>query len=346
VKAELRKDFKGIYNDFVSNIHDEVNIGQDVDFSTYPYDCTGCTRMNFCTHIGSGFWEFVRISQDVLVCIAKNNFNSDYKISYLVGRDHYVFRFLISGEIAISYDGQEKIRIPEQKISMFRALQGSRMDLSHGRGSQFTGISLYISTAYMDKLCQMLSMEHRNNFYSLLKGQGRGSSGGIFDDISLTPHIKSQILDIHANHYSGALRRFFIKAKTNELLCSIMQRFSKDAVYVKKDGFGESEKIKLREAFEILEENFSEPPSIKEISKQVGLNRTKLRKGFLALYGKTIFDHCLDRRMQEACELLRSKSLNITQISQGLGYAHATNFTASFKKYFGVLPKDYRKSAL
>lgn len=345
--ALLKEDILGVYNGFMSHIYDRVDMDHDVNITPYPYDCAGCYRMDFCTKIGRGFWDMVRVSDDILACISKNNYSKDFNLSYGIDQDHYVFRFLISGDVYISHEGGEKVRVPEHRISMHRVHKGEQLTLSYKRGSQLAAISLFVSMRYMEELCRFLTPECRDDFHAQVD-QNRGpdqSRGEFIYDIELDPHVRSQILDIHTNNYTGELRHFFIKAKTNELLCSIIQKFRDQEEGECKEVLGESEKVKLRQAFEILEKNFSEPPSMKDISKHVGLNRTKLRQGFHALYGKTLFDHCLDRRMQEACELLRNRSMNITQISQGLGYGHSTNFTASFKKYFGILPKDYRKNA-
>ena len=76
----------------------------------------------------------------------------------------------------------------------------------------------------------------------------------------------------------------------------------------------------------------------------VGMSSTKLKSGFRALFGKTIHDYANGLRMDYACELLRKGDAPIASVSERLGYEYQNSFTVAFKRHFGVLPKEYRRS--
>jgi AraC-like DNA-binding protein len=44
--------------------------------------------------------------------------------------------------------------------------------------------------------------------------------------------------------------------------------------------------------------------------------------------------------------MLINKALTVSEISQKLGYKHATHFTSAFKKHFGYLPTKLRNPKL
>ncbi len=47
--------------------------------------------------------------------------------------------------------------------------------------------------------------------------------------------------------------------------------------------------------------------------------------------------------MKKAAELLRYSDKSVAEIAQAVGYDSPSKFTAAFKDYFHVLPKDYKK---
>ena len=91
-------------------------------------------------------------------------------------------------------------------------------------------------------------------------------------------------------------------------------------------------------------ENYKSPPTITELARQVGLNRSRLCVEFKEIFGTTVFEFCQGYRMNKARELLQDRNLSIAQVAESVGYEHATNFTSAFKKQFGFLPKAIRAS--
>ena len=81
-----------------------------------------------------------------------------------------------------------------------------------------------------------------------------------------------------------------------------------------------------------------------KIAKAVGTNETKLKYGFKALFGETIFAYRNRRRMKKAIALIED-GIPIGRVSEEVGYQHQTSFTSAFKSYYGISPKDSRKLA-
>lgn len=100
----------------------------------------------------------------------------------------------------------------------------------------------------------------------------------------------------------------------------------------------------LLAARERLLHNLSAPPTIAELSHAVGLNQLKLKRGFKALFGTSIYEFFQRHRMDHARQLLRNHS--VTETAVMLGYSNMSHFGTAFRKQFGVLPSEARKNGL
>ena len=47
--------------------------------------------------------------------------------------------------------------------------------------------------------------------------------------------------------------------------------------------------------------------------------------------------------MEQAAKMLKETDKSVAKIARAVGYDSQSKFTAAFKTYFKVLPKDYRK---
>ncbi len=101
---------------------------------------------------------------------------------------------------------------------------------------------------------------------------------------------------------------------------------------------------KVHAARKLLGEQIATDLSVEEVAEKVKLNRTTLQRVFKQMYGVTIFEYRTRIRMQESRNLLLDVRLTVTEIAGRCGYANASKFSATFKKYFGVTPLEWRKS--
>lgn len=99
---------------------------------------------------------------------------------------------------------------------------------------------------------------------------------------------------------------------------------------------------RLHQAKEILTHRLTNPPSLMELSRQVGLNDYKLKQGFRHIFGTTVFAYLRACRMKRAQQLLIAQELSIAQVAHAVGYASQSRFCDAFKKQFGTTPKAYQ----
>ena len=93
-----------------------------------------------------------------------------------------------------------------------------------------------------------------------------------------------------------------------------------------------------------MEEHLDEPLTISTLSRRACLSATIFKAGFRRLYGLPVHAWLRQRRMERAAELLRSSSLSVLGVAQSVGYGSASQFTAAFRRQYGVTPAQYRKN--
>ena len=93
-----------------------------------------------------------------------------------------------------------------------------------------------------------------------------------------------------------------------------------------------------------MEEHLDEPLTISTLSRRSCLSATTFKAGFRRLYGLPVHAWLRQRRMERAAELLRDSSLSVLGVAQSVGYGSASQFTAAFRRQYGVTPIRYRKN--
>ncbi|MDX7991009.1 helix-turn-helix transcriptional regulator [Xenorhabdus littoralis] len=93
---------------------------------------------------------------------------------------------------------------------------------------------------------------------------------------------------------------------------------------------------------EILMTKLTNPPTLYELAKQVGMSHTRLNKNFKKHYGKTVFDWLRGYRLQLAKVYLQDKAHSITFIAYLCGFSSTSHFIQTFRQYEGCTPVTYR----
>ncbi len=99
----------------------------------------------------------------------------------------------------------------------------------------------------------------------------------------------------------------------------------------------------VREIHDQLTRHMEQRITIEELSKKYLINPTTLKTAFKSIYGTSIAAHIKEHRMEQAAKMLKETGKSIAEIARAVGYDSQSKFTAAFKTYFKVLPKEYRK---
>lgn len=91
-----------------------------------------------------------------------------------------------------------------------------------------------------------------------------------------------------------------------------------------------------------LEERSSEPVTLADAAREVGLSTFHLLRVFSRVLGLTPHQYLLRTRLRHAARLLAEPELPITQIAYSVGFNDLSNFTRTFRRATGVTPTAYR----
>lgn len=100
---------------------------------------------------------------------------------------------------------------------------------------------------------------------------------------------------------------------------------------------------RLAEIRRYMEEHLDEPLTIPFLSRRACLSTTTFKEGFRRLYGLPVHTWLRQRRMERAAELLRGSALSVLGVAQSVGYGSASQFSAAFRRQYGMTPAMYRK---
>lgn len=135
----------------------------------------------------------------------------------------------------------------------------------------------------------------------------------------------------------------YLKVKVLELLMYLndtpVADYPRERRYFSKN---QIQTVRQMEAY--MKKHLSRHDTLKELSERFDIPLTTMKTCFKSVYGCSIYAYMKSYRMQAAMLLLRDTADSITEIAAKMGYDNPSKFSEMFKKEFGELPSDFRKS--
>ncbi|MEM1337939.1 MAG: AraC family transcriptional regulator [Bacteroidota bacterium] len=154
----------------------------------------------------------------------------------------------------------------------------------------------------------------------------------------MTPEMQHIVEQIFSNQYEGKAKMMFFRSQITALLSHFFWQLS----ILKTTAIKSSEREKLLQVKDILSDNLDTPPSLNELSRQIGLNTFTLKKEFKALFGVPVFKYLQNERMTRAHELIRSQQATVQEAAWHVGYDSLSSFSNAFTKKFGFRPSEVK----
>ena len=152
----------------------------------------------------------------------------------------------------------------------------------------------------------------------------------------------NQLFNVRLSDLSGQL---YLKGKTYEILSLYFhQEESEDSAKNCPFLEDQSNVEKIRLSKKMLMEKMTNPPTLKELSREIGLNEYQLKVGFKNIYGNTVFGFLNDYKMDQSRKMLDSGGYKVNEVAYSLGYTNPSHYISAFKKKFGITPKKYLTS--
>jgi signal transduction histidine kinase/DNA-binding response OmpR family regulator/streptogramin lyase len=188
------------------------------------------------------------------------------------------------------------------------------------------------------KLCTQLKNDERTSHIPILMLTAKATSedkiAGLqsgADDYIIKPFIMAELVTRISNllELRNKLRlkysKFHLLETDNETPVSVDDRF-------------------MAKVLKIINANFRDFSfDVASLQEHLGMSKTHITRKLKVLTGLSPGIIIRNVRLEKAAKLLLSKKGNITEIANSVGLSNPSNFTKSFRKYFGVSPKDYAK---
>lgn len=153
--------------------------------------------------------------------------------------------------------------------------------------------------------------------------------------------VLSQLMNYNLH---PSIKELYVKGKVYELI-SLYFNKTKDADLEQCPFLADEDNVRrIKMAKEIMISRMVEPPTLNELSKEIGLSLKKLKEGFKQIYGDSVYGFLFDYKMEYARKMLETGSHNVNEVGLRVGYSTASHFIASFKKKYGTTPKKYLTS--
>ncbi len=297
-------------------------------------------RVDFTPQLGHGAVEFIRVSENFFVIISELEFAADCAFKYL-GENWIRFSFNMSGTAQMLFDGTRHTQVESRMSHLLLHPEGVVHSDHYFSGSQIRWVSIICRKEH---LTEIVGFDPEAFPQELKRFLAHGESSLFLHKRPINVPMFRCVTEIFRKPSVVALRPLYLKGKAYEALYTFLDDFAADTQRPDRPpGLTRRDIDRLHEARALLEQDPGGEIGLAQLSRQLGMNRSKLSQGFHTLFGTTIFDFTRMKRMEIAYNLLQRSDLPVGQIAERCGYRHASSFSAAFKAQYGRHPRATRR---
>lgn len=192
-----------------------------------------------------------------------------------------------------------------------------------------------------EKFIALLGQDNRRVVEKLIN-KVNSKTKGFAATSPIQPAVEVIVHQIINRRFCEAADPLFLQAKIMELLAQEVEIFcglpDRDCCLQPNDI------ARLQMAKNVMMKNMSEPPTLRELARLVGLNQKKIKQGFRELFDTTVFGFLRQYRMEQARLMFEKDLSSVSEVAGAVGYTNVSHFGAAFKSHHGVLPGEYKRS--
>ena len=288
-------------------------------------------------NVAKGSFTETRIDHDFLVLTYQNESNSIETVEREIDSSFIQFHFCLKGESKFIFNnGRYALDILEENsLLLYNPQQDLPIHLEMQPNSSLVSVLISIK-----KFHGLFSQEA--GYITFLSTDNKDKK--YYQDGKVSPSMAIVLTQLMHYNLNSSIKNLYYKGKAYELLSLYFNR-SEDAD-IEQCPFlvDEANVIKIRKAKDIVISRMTEPPTLQELSEEIGLTLKKLKEGFKQIYGDSVFSFLFDYKMEVARKLLESNEYNVNEVGLKVGYSSSSHFIAAFKKKYGTTPKKYLMS--
>jgi AraC-like DNA-binding protein len=285
-------------------------------------------------NVAKGSFNETVVEDGFYVLTFKNDLDEKQNLDRNIATGIIQFHFCLKGAAKFIFnDGRYALDVPEENsLLLYNPQRGLPINLELSSNSWVVSILISIQ-----KFHSLFSQEA--DFITFLSEENRDKK--YYKDGSISPSMAIVLNQLMNYNLNRSIKNLYFKGKSFELLSLYFNRNSNADIEQCPFLVDEANVIKIRQAKDIIIAKMAEPPSLKELSEEIGLSLKKLKEGFKQIYGDSVFSFLFEYKMEVARKLLETGAHNVNEVGLKVGYSTSSHFIAAFKKKYGTTPKKY-----
>lgn len=294
--------------------------------------------MEMPSDIGKGYISQILTKQGIIFSDWQMNYFADVNVHGINSDEYIQMMFCLNEGLSWgSMDGYNSVNIQKGESCIYKG-HGKMEFVCYVKELDFVFKCVKIPMSFFLKIL--------SDYFEIQETQAYKEKlfAGI-SKVNITPTMERILAETKEFvHFRGGLGYLYLEAKVLELLAVYLREILEKDILIKSNiSISKSERVSILEAKRIIDSQLSYAPSCEKLAKQVQLSMSKLTKGFSDIVGMPIHAYIIDQRLTRGAQLLIESSLNVSEVATMVGYSKPSNFSAAFRKKYGVTPKEYKR---
>lgn len=288
-------------------------------------------------NIAEGSFREVLIEEGFFVLKIQNDDPAIRKITREIDSSFIQFHFCLKGNAKFIFnEGRYALEVNEENsLLLYNTQLDLPLNVELGPSSWMVSVVLTIR-----KFHSLFSKEA--DYIPFLSAENKEKK--YYSQEVVSPAIAVILSQLMNYNLHSSVKSLYIRGKVYELISMYFNR-SEEVDTEQCPFLVDEDNIKrIRQAKEIMISRMAEPPTLAQLSEEIGLPIKKLKEGFKHVYGDSVFSFLFDYKMDYARKMLETNKYNVNEVGLKIGYSTASHFIAAFKKKYGTTPKKYLTS--
>ncbi len=281
-----------------------------------------------------GSYHEVLIEDGFYVLKIQNDSSDIQKVGREIDSSFIQFHFCLKGSAKFVFnDGRYALEVSEENsLLLYNKQVDLPLNLELNSNSWLVSVIMTIR-----KFHSLFSREA--NYIPFLSEDNKDKK--YYSQEEVSPAIAVVLSQVINYNLHPSVKELYIKGKVYELI-SLYFNKSTDADIEQCPFLVDEDNVRrIRNAKEIIIARMAEPPTLSELSNEIGLSLKKLKEGFKQIYGDSVFSFLFEYKMEYARKMLETGKHNVNEVGLKVGYSTSSHFIAAFKKKYGTTPKKY-----
>ncbi len=285
-------------------------------------------------NVAKGSFQEILIEEGFYVLKIQNDTAQIQRVSRKIDSSFIQFHFCLKGNAKFVFnEGRYALEVSEENsLLLYNTQMDLPLNLELNPNSWLVSVVMTIR-----KFHSLFSKEA--NYIPFLSEENKDKK--YYTQESVSPAIAVVLSQMMNYNLHSSIKELYIKGKVYELISLYFNKGSEADLEQCPFLVDEENVRRIRKAKEIMISRMTEPPTLNELSEDIGLSLKKLKEGFKQIYGDSVFSFLFDYKMEYARKMLETGQHNVNEVGLKVGYSTASHFIAAFKKKYGTTPKKY-----